>query len=305
MRIIVKPPAPPLQDTSYGEMARALGITVGRYCSFCEKALTYQLLLFHKQHGIVDVNAQLGLNDWPDLLLACGDCLDSVTAFAPGQQSYFWPDSAAATEVPFLYVPVDNIPVTALAPDGGVSGTTTMSAVLVMISTDVSTQLQQDAARTASLFRLNGRFFNNNVQAPGFTWPYSEFVHPTDYRIQQRGDVYTRATEAARALARALPIREMSEAFPRNEVAMIQGAIKGFGFFSTWQAAIATTLNSIDVKLLPALVSLLSGKPPDSSPRRKRNFSDMEDGITKAPKVVETKRRKLQEVLVNLIKTEG
>jgi hypothetical protein len=300
MRAITKPDPPQLATPSYAEYARALGNApgVGRFCSFCEKALTYQLLLFHKQRGALGTSAQLGNDDWGDLLLACGDCCAaSADSFNP-QTAYFWPDTADAQHLPYLYNLADNATITVKNPDGVDMPQTTASVVLVSVSADVPAPIQAAAQNTYQLFRLNGRYFNDNAQQPGYDLPYAEYAHPTDARLDLRWDAYVRASAAAGALARGIPTIPFEPAYVQNMLVMIGQAVDGFGFLSTWQSAIASGLDAIDTALLPQLLALMAGQlppmqpPPDTD--RKRKSRELEEGIQQADQAVSSKRSKLE-----------
>jgi len=305
MRPIIKPDPPQLDTLSFAEFARVLGNAVGRFCSFCEKALTYRLLLFHKQRGLLTTDSQISTTDWPDLLLICGDCAASVTTFTP-HAVYFWPDTSAAQQAPYVYNRVDNIAVTALDPDGTVIAQGATSLVLVQISTDISQELQVAARNTYALFRLNGRFFNESVQQPAYTLPYAEYVHPSDARLDQRWDVYLRAVEAAQGLARAIPTIPLGPAYVQTMLAMINLSVQGFGFHSTWLATISATLNAMDSSLLPKLLGLMTGQPAPQPPLdRKRVYIQMEDGVQQAPAEVDRKRARLEQTLARLIATQA
>jgi hypothetical protein len=308
MRAIEKPSAPQLQSTAYGEWATALGNAVGRFCSFCEKALTYQLLLFHKQQGVVLQNTRLNAADWSNLLLICGDCASMVTNYNP-QTSYFWPDTNDALESPpYIYGRFDNIGVTVLNPEGeGVHSQSATSLILVQVSNDVSSQIQTNARNTYTLFRLNGRYFNENFQQPAHTLPYEEYVHPSDYRLDMRWDASTRAVEAGNALARAIPTFQLgSKAYTQNTLALVSTAINSFGFLSTWQAMIVATLNAINPDLLPQLIGLMTvEKDPTRPLDRKRTFVQTERGLTQASEVSAEERSRFEKRLRALINVVG
>ena len=301
MRAIVKPPAPQLTSQAYDDWAIELGNSVGRFCSFCEKALTYHLALFHKQHGVLLPTAQVNADDWPSVLLICWDCANAAANFNP-QTSYFWPDTDDAQEKPYLYTLINNVSETVQNPDGdGVFAQNTGSFVLVSISSDVSVDVHTKAVNTYSLFRLNGRFFNENFQSPGYTLPYSEYVVSTDSRLDMRKDAFTRGVEAGNALARAIPTLELGRGFTTNIVAMMNLAIDGFGFVSTWQAAIAATLNSIDPKLLPQLALALAGQSPGN---RKQTVTQMEKYLQTSSEVSREKRNRVTQTLNKLIQVQ-
>src|SRR4029079_14971152 len=108
-------------------------------------------------------------------------CAASVSHFDPGQP-YLWPDSADAAAGPFDYVKVDNVTVIPTDPDGApIAGAqSTVSLILVQIVADPSSPLQPAASLTYGLFRLNGRYFNEDFQQPSYTLPYAEYLHPSD-----------------------------------------------------------------------------------------------------------------------------
>jgi hypothetical protein len=248
---------------------------------------------------------QLTNHDWGDLLLLCGDCASSVSNFNP-QTSYFWPDTSDAQENPYLYNRVDNVTITAQGPDGAVLTQPTTSVILVSISTDISQEIKTKALNTYELFRLNGRFFNENTQQPGYNLTYAEYVRPTDARLDQRMDAYLRAVEAAGTLARGIPTLEFGTAYLQNILAMINLAVNSFGFLSTWQAAIIANLNATDQALLPQLIALMTGQRPPTPPLdRKRTATRLDEGVQRATSVASAKRSKIETALGQIIASQS
>jgi hypothetical protein len=293
MRRIDKPAAPALPGSSYGEYALALSNSpgVGRYCSFCEKALNQQLLLFHKRAGMVPTAAQLSAADWPDLLLICGDCASAAVSFDP-HAAYYWPDTPLAGQAPFVYRLVDGVTLKALGPEGAVIDTKTVSVVLVHVATDIDATLRNAAGLTLHLFQLNGRFFNDNASAPGYDFPYDEYVEASDHRVHQRLDACTRAKEIAAVLGEFLQESDVTAGDIQAVMKLMNGAIAGFGFLSTWEMVVQSTLATLTPDPRPKLFQLLSEtpKPIEPLPDRKRCYEEFQQGVDKAPKVVQTKR---------------
>jgi hypothetical protein len=306
MRAIIKPSPPPPQISSgsFNDYATALGNSVGRFCSFCEKALNYQLLLFHKEQGVLAPTVQLTADDWASLLLVCGDCASNAGEFNP-ETGYFWPDTDDAQQCPYLYNLADNVAVEVINPDSSTYLTTTASVILVSVSSDVSEQIQSNAQNTYNLFQLNGKFFNGNFEQPGYTLPLAEYAHATDARLNMRMDAYLRAEEAGGALVRGIPTIRISHAYVGNLLAMINLAVNGFGFLSTWQAGVIATLNAADPALLPQLIGLMSGQMPTQPLDRKRTATVFDESVQQADEVAATKRAKLETALGQIIAVQS
>lgn len=290
MRAIIKPNPPTLNEPTFASYATALGSAVGRYCSFCEKDLSHQLGLFHKQHGVLTTDAQLSSTDWADLLLICEECSVNVSDYNPQSTSYYWPDTPDAKEVPYLYQRYDNVAVTVNTPDGGILSTSTQSAVLISVAPDISQDLSTRATNTYKLFGLNGKFIGGDVNNPTLTLPYSEYVSSTDIRLVQRLDAHDRGVEAANALIVAIPIIPLDSSYPLLLLSMFYDAIRGFGYFSTWRTAIESTLNAADPSFVPKIMALLGN--PTSNLKRKEQSYDLDEGFEDLPENVSNKRFK-------------
>jgi len=297
---------PQVTTPTYWEYVRVLGNAVGRYCSFCERALTFQLWLFHKLRGPLAVSAQIGNNDWPNLLLICSECAASATTFT-ATTTYFWPDSLDAIQnPPYLYQRIDNVPVSWADDDGNATNLGTASFFLVSISTDVPSNVQAAAQATYRLFRLNGRFFNENFSSPGYTLTYDEYIHPSDTRLEDRWDAYIRALDAAQAIMRAFGTRRAGDAYARSMLAMINMGILGYGFVSTWESMIFKTLSDIGPNMMPNLIALMTNQPPPQQPvDRKRAFTQIEQGLQNAADEERKRRLAFNQALNTLIQVKS
>jgi hypothetical protein len=306
MRPIRKPNLPALPSFSFQEITQALGnsVDVGRFCSFCEKALIYQSSLFHKQRGVLGPYAKFSGDDWAQLLLICEDCAQAVDRFN-ARSIYYWPDDLPQeARFPYLYVYTQKVPVRVLnRAEGGPPVTEfTQDRVLVQIATDVTEPTRTAAINTYRLFRLNGKFFNENFEHPAFVLPHREFWRPSDYRVEQRWDVYQRGVEAARSLAHGIKAFGVRGGYTERLLAMIDDSIKAFGFQSTWLSAIGSTLDQIDVTLVPKLLAVWTSEPPTE---RKRRLAVMSDGLAGAEEKARLKYQKTQDFLVRLLKVES
>jgi hypothetical protein len=314
MQAIKKPQFPAQTAPTYPAMAVALGNAVGRYCSFCEKPLTYRLRLFHKQRGVLADNASLTAQDWPSLLLICGDCstaasTNSTTPFNPNL-AYYWPDTDAANQVAFLYNLVSNVTFIAHKPDGSVLEQTTGSAVLVTRATDIDPQTAAAALNTGSLFQLNGRFFNGNLSQPAYILTEDEYMVATDLRPMARLDAYERGVEAGTAAAQAMTRLPLGQKYVRNVLAMLDISLKLIGFHSTWRSAVFATLNGIDQQLVPRIVALLNQTPdapidPPVERGRKRLARDFDTGMGDADLKRRDKKARVDQTLSQAIKTKS
>lgn len=298
MRAIVKPAAPPLDSSTFGAYAQALGEAVGNYCSFCEKALLFEQGLFHKAHGVLTRDAVLSSADWPDLLLICGDCAQFVVDYNPAGP-YFWPDTPAAAEKPYLYRQVDNIPYTVLGSEGEKLVEKTVSAILVSVANDLMDDTTQTGAtNTLRLFRLNGGYYD----AGAFVLPDSEYVCPSDMRLAQRWDIAVRAGSTGQALARSIPVARVQKSFLQNHLAMIDLSINRSGYLSTWRTVIAFTLNSIDPNLLTALIAFMNPEAPPPPLKRSREAAELEEGLEEAEGEAAVKYLRVSRTLAQVIK---
>jgi hypothetical protein len=304
MRAIVKPTVPDVANKTSVGYAIALGNAVGRCCSFCEKALTLRLRLFHKQRGVLADNAVLAATDWGDLLLICGDCAAMVGTYDP-QKSYFWPDSDVAQQAPYIYSLYRNVTINNLNFDGDPLNQTTEAAVLISLATDIDGPTTTAAINTAELFQLNGAYFNSDFSSPAYTFPYAEYMQSSDLRRFGRLDVWERGVEAGEALAAALAVRRLGKRYILDWAASIDITMQSFGFQSTWNAAIATTMNAKDNTLLPELFSILSGQPVEPSPSRKRSAQELDESFEQATDQAQEKYRRLEDNLNQIISVKS
>jgi hypothetical protein len=301
MRTFTKPPVPNVVTPSYAAYAIALGNAVGRYCSFCEKALTLSLALFDKQRGVLALNATVVATDWPNLLLICGDCAACVGFYDP-RPPYFWPDAPVGSDAPYLYNLTSAVPVTIQNPEGITIPPTTVDVVLVSLATDLDGPTTTSAGNTLNLFQLNGKFYNSSAEPPGYALTYSEYVYSTDTRMEARLDAYQRGVEAGTALAHAIPTLEFGDSYVRSLYAMVNLAYGAFGFSSTWLTAISNTLTSIDPNLLTTLGTLLKVDP--SAPRGKKRREE-EDAFEEAVDTAINKRKAVENILGQIIGVRG
>jgi hypothetical protein len=286
MRRIVKPD-PPTSPGSYSDYALALANSegVGRYCSFCEKALSQQLLLLHKQAGMIPAEAHLSGDNWSDLLLICADCAAAVVSFNPALP-YYWPDTPVADQVPFVYRLVEGVTRNALGPEGGIVASSSVSIVLMQVAEDIDPTLRNAATLTQQLFQLNGRFFNNDPAAPAYEVPYNEYIERSDYRLLQRLDAFDRAKEAATVMGTFLEDDDVTAQEIHGLVKLMNHAIAGFGFLSTWEMAVQTTLAALNPDPRQKLYHLLNQQPIQPLPNRKRAFVEFQRVVGEAPEVV-------------------
>jgi len=287
---------------SCGEYASALGNAVGRFCSFCEKALTYELRLFHKQRGVLTPDASVASQDWSELLLVCGDCASSVIGFNPAT-TYLWPDDVNVRQA-YLYALVDNITVTERQSDGVAPVQPPRSAVLVSVSSDAPQNVQTAAAATCRLFRLNGICFNDNLQQPAFELPAGAYMNGLDARVDQRLEAWRRGVEAADTVAKGLQRLALvgDGSYLRDLLSILEIGGRGFGYSSTWRTAAQARLDAIDTTLVPRLLTFLSGEQAPPTPgSRKRTAAALDQALDEADDNASAKRAHIETTLSQMM----
>lgn len=282
MQPITKPAAPTIRPT-YSTLVEALALATGRFCAFCEKALTFSAGLFDKRHGVVDRAANLSLNQWPDLLLICGECERSAAGFDTSRR-YLWPDTTEAQSIPFRYVRRDNVVFRIIAPGGAVLRTEQRSYVLAEVANDLDASIAQAAANTLQLFKLNTPFYSSNPQ-PQVEIPYQDYMDASDVRLDQRMQAYRRAVNAAQRLDRAFPTLVITREFINNLLAGISDVIDNTGYISTWQAALVDNLP-------PATRIAIFAPGTQATSNRKRTYDEVVDDLVTAEQDRPTAKRR-------------
>lgn len=276
MRALKRPDRP--ANVSFGEYVAALVNEWGAFCSFCEKPLNFWLDLFRRDGNVV-VQGSERADDWPDLFLACGDCIAATTGRAVG--GVLWPDAEGILEKPFIYTLRTEVPFEVMTETPDAPGRTDLSGnvdlVLVQVRSGLDSRLASAAQATLDWFQLNGHHFNGDFTAPAVRVPYADYVAGMDQRPEQRRDVFVRAAEWARRAVTAYDSRSVEGALGVLE--RINHVVEASGYHSTWEAAIALTFEQTGTNVLAAVLDVLHSGAEEENPGDGSDFGHGRGGV--------------------------
>ena len=303
MRPLQRPDRP--ADAGYSAYTAALVNAGGYFCSFCEKALVFSSMLFHKQRGGLLPNDPLSTDDWPHLLVCCDECAECA-GVPDVRVRYLWPDELTPPAMVFRYTRVEGVP-WRVVEDEKVLEQGTAPMVVVSVAEGLDGTTASAAAATLALFKLNGRHTQAGTGGVSITLSRAARLRTDELRPGLRLRAYDAAVASAAAFvaagAKALAHRRF-QGWARGQMAMVSAAVDAVGFPSTWEAAFVETLAAADPRL-PFLLLAAVGRVTEPEPlSRKRSYTEMVGSLTEAGDERQAKRIDTEGALMRMLRVK-